>query len=319
MKPMKEQIFGAMCTRKYTSIIISSIFAVLLFSVHWASAAEVSGRAVCGMNPAAIGMPGVLYTVTNTATKTLVAKGISQTNGIVSFQIADPGEYVIAYYKNAHRILQPRQAFRMQGEPVELWELRVFHRKDISAIKVMETFATWGQLSNDPELVSREIQHLRDSGEFAEAFVNAIENSFNPDIIAEKLKEAEAFPVVTIYDLKRLMQDKEQEVLVIDANGLDSYFIGHISDAYPYELVEFNTEFLPTKRSTPIVTYCGHFGVKAAACGRALNSLGYTNVSRLSGGLPKWVQEREPIASGINNPEVEALFKRLKTTNESFP
>ena len=94
-----------------------------------------------------------------------------------------------------------------------------------------------------------------------------------------------SFPDISIADLKKAMAD--EKVVVLDANGTDSYKEGHIPGAINFEANGSRlADLLPKDKGALVVAYCGGPGCplyKAAA--KAATAMGYTNVKHLSAGI----------------------------------
>ena len=103
---------------------------------------------------------------------------------------------------------------------------------------------------------------------------------------------------ITIPELKAAITAKK--VVLIDANGSESWQKGHITGAIDFEA---NTaklaSLLPKDKNAVIVAYCGGpkcMAYKAAAA--AAQKLGYTNVKHLPAGIKGWIAAGEPVEKG---------------------
>ena len=103
---------------------------------------------------------------------------------------------------------------------------------------------------------------------------------------------------ITIPELKAAIV--VQKVVLIDANGSESWQKGHIAGAIDFEAAKANlASLLPQDKNTVIVAYCGGpkcMAYKAAAA--AALKLGYTNVKHLPDGIKGWIKAGEPVVKG---------------------
>lgn len=103
---------------------------------------------------------------------------------------------------------------------------------------------------------------------------------------------------ITIPELKAAIA--AQAVVLIDANGSESWHKGHIAGAIDFEATSAKlAALLPKDKNAVIVAYCGGpkcMAYKAAAA--AAVKLGYTNVKHLPDGIKGWVKAGEPVEKG---------------------
>jgi rhodanese-related sulfurtransferase len=108
---------------------------------------------------------------------------------------------------------------------------------------------------------------------------------------------AAKYPEVTIKELKSAMESKS--VVLLDANGTDSYKSGHIPGAIDFEAQGKNlASVLPKDKNALIVAYCG--GPQCSAyqsAAKAAEKLGYKNVKHLPAGISGWEKAGEKMAS----------------------
>ena len=99
------------------------------------------------------------------------------------------------------------------------------------------------------------------------------------------MKGAEKYPVIKYEEVVK--NAKEQTAIFIDANGFDTYKLGHVPGAIDFSINEKEIEkLLPQDMSRLIVCYCG--GPKCGAWLKAANyvsSKGYKNVKHFQGGI----------------------------------
>lgn len=93
---------------------------------------------------------------------------------------------------------------------------------------------------------------------------------------------------------------KAKQVVLLDANGTDSWKSGHIPGALNFEAVKGNLKSkLPANKKALIVAYCGSpmcGAYKAAA--KAATDLGYTNVKHFSQGISGWKKSGATVQKG---------------------
>jgi len=109
---------------------------------------------------------------------------------------------------------------------------------------------------------------------------------------------AAEYPDISIKELKTAIEGKK--VVLIDANGTESWQGGHIPGALDFEAnSEKLAKALPQDKDALIVAYCG--GPKCMAyqaAAKAARKLGYTNVKHLSAGISGWKEAGEKTEKG---------------------
>jgi rhodanese-related sulfurtransferase len=109
---------------------------------------------------------------------------------------------------------------------------------------------------------------------------------------------AAGFPDITISDLKTAMSS--QKVVLLDANGTESWQAGHIPGAIDYTAnQEHLSSVLPADKSVLVVAYCGNprcVAYRAAA--EAAKKLGYKNIKHLTAGIAGWKDAGEKTENG---------------------
>ncbi len=103
--------------------------------------------------------------------------------------------------------------------------------------------------------------------------------------------EDTTFPNITHDELTKAI--KAKKVVLLDANGSDSYKSGHIPLAVDFEKVEKDTKDLakklPEDKSTLIVAYCANERCSAyRTAAKAAKDLGYTNIKHYAKGINGW-------------------------------
>ncbi len=97
-----------------------------------------------------------------------------------------------------------------------------------------------------------------------------------------------AVPSITC-DEYRAMREAGTDHVLIDVRERDEWDAGHIDGAIhiPRGMLEFKIAEAVPEKDRPIVVQCASGG-RAALCGQALQTLGYTNVKNLEGGYAAW-------------------------------
>jgi rhodanese-related sulfurtransferase len=109
---------------------------------------------------------------------------------------------------------------------------------------------------------------------------------------------AAEIPTITISDLKEAMAAKK--VVLLDANGTDSWQQGHIPGAIDFSAnKESLASVLPQDKDALIVAYCANPKCPAykKAAGAA-KKLGYTNIKHLTAGIQGWKDAGEKTEPG---------------------
>jgi rhodanese-related sulfurtransferase len=109
---------------------------------------------------------------------------------------------------------------------------------------------------------------------------------------------AAEFPNITIDTLKKDMATKQ--VVLLDANGSESWQKGHIPGAIDFSANSDNlASVLPKDKNTLVVAYCGNPQCPAyRAAADAARKLGYKNIKHLSAGIMGWRDAGEKTQSG---------------------
>ena len=109
---------------------------------------------------------------------------------------------------------------------------------------------------------------------------------------------AAQYPDIKIDELKAAMTSKK--VILLDANGTDSYKEGHIPGAIDFAANRDKlANALPKDKGALVVAYCGGpkcTAYKAAA--KAAEKLGYTNVKHLAAGISGWRESGQKVEKG---------------------
>jgi len=109
---------------------------------------------------------------------------------------------------------------------------------------------------------------------------------------------AAEFPDISIPDLKSAMTS--QKVVLLDANGTDSWQSGHIPGAIDFSAKQDKlTSVLPQDKNVLVVAYCGNPQCPAyRAAAAAAKKLGYKNIKHLVAGIQGWKSAGEKTEKG---------------------
>lgn len=110
--------------------------------------------------------------------------------------------------------------------------------------------------------------------------------------------QAGEFSNISIEELKTALQ--KDKVVLLDANGTESWQKAHIPGAIDFEKNEKKlAKVLPADKNAMVVAYCGGPQCKAyQEAAKAAEKLGYKNVRYLSAGISGWKSAGEKTASG---------------------
>jgi len=109
---------------------------------------------------------------------------------------------------------------------------------------------------------------------------------------------AAEFPTITISDLKTAMASSH--VVLLDANGSDSWQQGHIPGAIDFTAKQDHlAAVLPADKNALVVAYCANPQCPAyRAAAEAAKKLGYKNIKHLTAGIMGWKEAGEKTQSG---------------------
>ncbi len=131
-------------------------------------------------------------------------------------------------------------------------------------------------------------------------FVNAMKKllTFAIALVFAASVYAAEFPTITIGDLKTSMSSKK--IVLLDANGTDSWQAGHIPGAIDFSANQDHlANLLPADKSVLIVAYCGNPSCPAyRAAATAAKKLGYKNIKHLAAGIMGWRDAGEKTEKG---------------------
>jgi rhodanese-related sulfurtransferase len=109
---------------------------------------------------------------------------------------------------------------------------------------------------------------------------------------------AAEYPTITIPDLKAAMAS--QKVVLLDANGSESWQKGHIPGAIDFASnKEALSSVLPKDKDVLVVAYCGNPQCPAyRQAANAAKRLGYKNIKHLTAGIMGWRTAGEKTEAG---------------------
>jgi rhodanese-related sulfurtransferase len=109
---------------------------------------------------------------------------------------------------------------------------------------------------------------------------------------------AAEFPTITIDGLKTAMSS--QKIVLLDANGTESWQSGHIPGAIDFIAQKDKlASVLPQDKEALVVAYCGSPQCPAyRAAAEAAKKLGYKNIKHLTAGISGWKQAGEKMEKG---------------------
>jgi len=106
------------------------------------------------------------------------------------------------------------------------------------------------------------------------------------------------YPDISQDDLRAAIASKS--VVILDANGSDSYKAGHIPGALNYWAnKDHMASLLPADKNALVVAYCLSPQCPAyAMAAEAAEKLGYNNVKHYRPGITGWVKSGAPVEKG---------------------
>lgn len=109
---------------------------------------------------------------------------------------------------------------------------------------------------------------------------------------------AAEFPDITIPQLKAAMAS--QKLVLLDANGTESWQDGHIPGAIDFSAHHGDlASVLPKDKNALIVAYCGNPQCQAyLGAAEAAKKLGYKNIKHLPAGIMGWKEAHEKTEKG---------------------
>jgi rhodanese-related sulfurtransferase len=126
----------------------------------------------------------------------------------------------------------------------------------------------------------------------------------------KKISSLISFSIPTI-SVKEL-EEKQKEVLLLDAREKEEYEISHIEGAkyLGYDQPDFDV-LADVPEDTEIVLYCS-IGYRSEKIGEKLKKKGYTNVKNLYGSIFEWANQGLPLvdSKGDNTDKVHTYNKQ---------
>lgn len=114
--------------------------------------------------------------------------------------------------------------------------------------------------------------------------------------------QAAEYPTITISDLKAAMASS-QPIVLLDANGTESWQHGHIPGAIDFNANKDNlASLLPKDKDVLVVAYCANPQCPAyRSAAAAAKKLGYKNIKHLTAGIMGWRDAGEKMEQGPAN------------------
>ncbi len=108
---------------------------------------------------------------------------------------------------------------------------------------------------------------------------------------------AQEFDHITPEVLKKLMEEGDQNILIVDVQPKGAYDLGHIKGAinFPWALDLQSNGNLPKDKTLILYCDCGHEEGSIEVAMQLREKWGYTNIKLLQGGWSKWQQFGYPI------------------------
>jgi len=118
-------------------------------------------------------------------------------------------------------------------------------------------------------------------------------------IAAEKNKDG--FTIITSEQLKKLIESKTADLVLIDSRSQQEYQEAHIQGAIslPLNTLEKDAAVLNLGKSSKLIFYCN--GIKCGKSGKSAliaRSLGYNDISIYADGIPVWEEKGYPLYTG---------------------
>ena len=103
-------------------------------------------------------------------------------------------------------------------------------------------------------------------------------------LVTENLKSGKS---LSTHQAINLIND--EQALVLDIRPKKEFDQGHVVDAIniPFDALKNRMTELEKYKTKPIIVMCKH-GQQSGSVGKTLGEAGYTNVSRLQGGVTEW-------------------------------
>ncbi len=109
------------------------------------------------------------------------------------------------------------------------------------------------------------------------------------------------------------LEEKKEEVLILDVRELEEYEVSHIPGAAHLGYKKFSKKMLKAMpKDTAIVLYCS-VGYRSEKMGERLQKMGFTNVHNLYGSIFEWANQDLPLEN-----KAEEATKEVHTYNRKW-
>ena len=100
----------------------------------------------------------------------------------------------------------------------------------------------------------------------------------------------------TLYPQQAIMRMNKEEAVILDIRDKADYKKGHILNAInlPYASLEGKISEIESYKNKPVIVVC-KMGQTSNAAGAILRKNGFTDVTRLSGGMAEWTSLNLPV------------------------
>ena len=143
-----------------------------------------------------------------------------------------------------------------------------------------------------------------------------VQNTLAQDAISKTISKynSGSIPYITVNELKTEIENNPENLIILDARAFKEYQISALKNAIWVGYKNFNANKLShVSKSKKIVVYCS-IGVRSEKIGEKLQTLGFTNVKNLYGGIFKWVNMgNEVYKNNKPTPNVHAYSKRWRS------
>jgi rhodanese-related sulfurtransferase len=114
--------------------------------------------------------------------------------------------------------------------------------------------------------------------------------------LAQEETPAPSFPKVKCEELKKMIESKAGDILVVSNDPQESYDEGHIPGAisYPWVMQLKFPVTLPRNKTLILYCSCAHEEDSTDMAAK-LSKMGYRNIKVLEGGFLKWSELKYPI------------------------
>lgn len=114
--------------------------------------------------------------------------------------------------------------------------------------------------------------------------------------LAQEGAPAPGFPKVNSEDLKKMIESKADDILVVSNDPQESYDEGHIPGAISYPWAMELKYPIPLPRNKTLILYCSCMHEEDSTdMASKLSRMGYRNIKVLDGGFIHWSELKYPI------------------------